>query len=157
MSDEPRERSEVRVSLSRGKRIELYEDQHAVRYRFVDGDGLLLTIDRITTREGTSIRRVHAVGFEFRPDTPFDAEFDLREWAVSGYCRFGGHKMQFDSGEFVGRAHISPRATHTEVRLDATFTNPRIDLRALERHSVTEDLTASTPRSQLIAPDSGLA
>jgi hypothetical protein len=151
MSDEPQERSEVRVALSRGKRIGVDSDERGVRYRFIDGDGLLLTIDRVTTRAGTSIRLVHTVGFEFRPDTPFDTDIDLREWAAVGYCRFGARKMQFDSGEFMGHARISPRDTHTVVQLDATFTNPRVDLCALERHAVTVDLSAPSPRSQLVA------
>jgi hypothetical protein len=137
--------------LSRGKRVEVVKDGRAVRYRFIDGDGLLLTITRVTTREGTSIRLVHTVGFEFKPNTPLDATFDLREWAVVGYCRFGARAMQFDSGEFTGRARISPRDAHTEVWLDATFTDPRIDLQSVERHTVTADLTAPTPRSRLIA------
>jgi hypothetical protein len=150
MSDDRQEQSEVKVSLSRGKEVEVQEEGHIVKYRFVDGDGLLLTIKRVTTRKGTSIRAVETVGFEFRPDTPFDTDVDLREWAVVGYCRFGASQMMFDSGEFEGNVRMSPRDTHTEIRLDATFTSPRIDLLSRRRHVVRMDFTVPTPRSMLI-------
>ena len=136
--------------MSRGKKVEVHEDGQIVKYRFVDGDGLLLAIKRVTTRKGTSIRAVNTVGFEFRPDTPFDADVDLREWAVVGYCRFGSSQMMFDSGEFEGNVRISARDTHTDIRLDATFTSPRIDLLSRGRHAVKMDFTVPTPRSKLI-------
>lgn len=150
MSNSPRERSEVRAALSPGKKVEVREDGRIVRYRIAEGDGLVLTIDRVTTREGTSIRIVHAVGFEFRPDTPLGTDVDLRAWTVVGYCRFGAHKMQFDSGEFEGHACMSPRGAQTEVRVDATFSSPRIDLLLLRRHIVRLELSVSSPWSALL-------